>query len=65
MNTNQKFVKSLAVGETYTTPNSRGTVYRAERVRVSEATTTVVYTVPGSDGYCEMTYPSLTTITLV
>ena len=43
------FVKELTPGQMFTTPDTKGTVYRCESVRVQDGYAYVSYTVPGTD----------------
>lgn len=43
------FVKELTPGQMFTTPDTHGTVYRCESVRVQDGYAFVSYTVPGTD----------------
>ena len=59
------FIKDLTPGQSFTTPDSRGTVYKVRGVRAGQSMTVVTYTV-GSDPLAwEFIAPSLSTCSLV
>ena len=43
------FVKELTKGQRFTTPDTKGTVYVAESIRVQDGYAYVTYTVEGTD----------------